>query len=54
MVELREGKELGYKDDVKLKDAIEKNYSSKIYHVGGKSYTYENIFADFNTYYAIN
>lgn len=46
-------KELGYKDDAKLKDAIEKNYSSKIYPVGGKAYTYENILADFNTYYAV-
>lgn len=46
-------KELGYKDDAKLKDAIEKNYSSKIYPVGGKTYTYENILADFNTYYAV-
>lgn len=46
-------KELGYKDDAKLKDAIEKNYSSRLYPVGGKAYTYENILADFNTYYAI-
>lgn len=46
-------KELGYKDDAKLKDAIEKNYSSKIYPAGGKAYTYENILADFNTYYAV-
>ena len=46
-------KELGYKDDAKLKDAIEKNYSSKVYPMGGKQYTYEDILADFNTYYAI-
>lgn len=46
-------KELGYKDDAKLKDAIEKNYSSKVYPAGGKAYTYDNILADFNTYYAV-
>ena len=46
-------KELGYKDDAKLKDAIEKNYSSKIYPNSNNSYTYEHILADFNTYYAV-
>lgn len=46
-------KELGYKDDAKLKDAIEKNYSSRNYPVGGKPYTYNDILADFNTYYAV-
>ena len=46
-------KELAYKDDAKLKDAIEKGYSSKCYPVGGKAYEYKDILADFNTYYAI-
>ena len=46
-------KELGYKDDAKLKDAIEKKYSSVMYPIGGKQYTYNEILADFNTYYAI-
>lgn len=45
-------KELGYKDDAKLKDAIEKNYSSKNYD-NSNPYTYEHILADFNTYYAV-
>lgn len=46
-------KELGYKDGAKLKDAIEKNYSSRNYPSVDGSYTYENILSDFNTYYAV-
>lgn len=46
-------KELAFKDDAKLKDAIEKNYATKYYPHGGTKYEYENILADFNTYYAI-
>lgn len=46
-------KELGYKDDAKMKDAIEKRYSSVMYPIGEKQYTYNEILADFNTYYAI-
>lgn len=44
--------ELGYKDDAKLKDAIEKNYSNK-YYLNGSKYNYSNILEDFNVYYAI-
>ena len=40
--------ELVYKDDTKLKSAIEKGYSSK-----QKTYTHKDILADFNVYYAI-
>lgn len=40
--------ELVYKDDTKLKTAIEKGYSSK-----QRTYTYQDILADFNVYYAI-
>lgn len=46
-------KDLVLKDDAKLKDAIEKNYSSKKYKFGIKNYEYENVLSDFNTYYAI-
>ena len=46
-------KELSYKDDAKLKDAIEKKYSSKVYPIGGNPYEYNDILADFNTYYAV-
>lgn len=46
-------KELAYKDDAKLKTAIEQGYSSKLYPMGGQHYTYENILADFNIYFAI-
>ncbi len=45
--------ELAYKDGAKLKDAIEKGYSSKVYTLEGKKYTYEDILADFNVYYAV-
>lgn len=46
-------KELGYKDDAKLKDAIEKNYSNKNYPLGSHTYSYNCILEDFNTYFAI-
>lgn len=46
-------KELAYKDDAKLKDAIEKGYSSKIYSKDAKQYTFKDILTDFNTYYAV-
>lgn len=46
-------KELSYKDDAKLKDAIEKGYSSKCYPMGGTPYEYKDILSDFNTYYAV-
>lgn len=46
-------KELVYKDDVKMKDAIEKNYSNKIYSLGNNEYSYSRILEDFNTYFAI-
>ena len=46
-------KELGYKDDAKLKDAIDKNYSSKNYPLGSFTYSYNCILEDFNTYFAI-
>lgn len=36
-----------------MKDAIEKRYSSVMYPIGEKQYTYNEILADFNTYYAI-
>lgn len=45
--------ELVYKDDAKLKDAIEKGYSSKFYSLEEKKYTYKDILADFNVYFAI-
>lgn len=45
--------ELAYKDDAKLKDAIEKGYSSKFYSFDMKRYTYHDILADFNIYFAI-
>lgn len=40
--------ELVYKDDAKLKTAIEKGYSSKL-----RTYAYNDILEDFNVYYAI-
>lgn len=46
-------KDLVFKDDAKLKNAIEKKYSAIIYPVRDVHYTYGNILADFNTYYAI-
>lgn len=45
--------ELVYKDDAKLKDAIEKGYTSKVYSLERKKYTYKDILADFNIYFAI-
>lgn len=44
-------KELVYKDDAKLKDEIEKKYSKK-YSIDGRKYTYADILADFNIYFA--
>lgn len=46
-------KELAYKDDAKLKDAIDRGYSSKKYSLTGKQYTYRDILSDFNAYYAV-
>ena len=45
--------ELVYKDDAKLKDAIEKGYSTKLYSLETRKYTYQDILADFNVYFAI-
>lgn len=46
-------KELGYKDDARFKNAIEKGYSSVYYASGKEEYGFESILADFNTYYAV-
>lgn len=49
-------KDLSNKDDSKLKNAIEKNYTSKRYAKnaeGKEQYSYEKILEDFNIYYAI-
>lgn len=45
--------ELGFKNDAKLKDAIEKGYSAKEYALDGKKYSFEHILTDFNIYFAI-
>lgn len=48
---LTKDKELSYKDDVKMKDAIKNNYSEVNYK--NREYTYNDILSDFNTYFAI-
>ncbi len=46
-------KELSYKDGAKLKDAIEKKYSSVNYSLEERTYTDKEILSDFNAYYAV-
>lgn len=51
-VYLTSDKELVYKDDAKLKDEIENEYSKR-YSINGLNYTYTDILCDFNVYFAI-
>lgn len=52
-VYLTQDKELTNKNEAKYKDEIEKKYSSKKYSKNGTPYSYDDILADFNSYYAV-